>query len=54
VLELVLHRLVAAFGDDDGFGETVLGAAAVGVDEELDEAKAAFERGGAVAQGSLD
>ena len=46
--------MVAAFGDDDGFGEAVLGAAAVGVDEELDESEAAFEGGGAVAEGSFD
>ena len=45
---------VAAFGDDDGFGEAVLGAAAVGVDEELEEAEAEFEDGGAVAESALD
>jgi len=54
MLELVLHRLVTAFGYYDGFGEAVLGAAAVGVDEELDEAESAFECGGAIAEGSLD
>jgi len=50
----VLHGFVAAFGNDDGLGEAVLGAAAVGVDEELDEAEAKFEGGGSVAEGSLD
>ena len=50
----MLHGFVAAFGNDDGLGEAVLGAAAVGVDEELDEAEAKFEGGGSVAEGSLD
>jgi hypothetical protein len=46
--------LVAAFRDDDGFSQAVLGAAAVGVDDVLDESEAAFKCGGAVAEGSLD
>ncbi len=45
---------VAAFGDHDRFGEAVLGAAAVGMDEELEEAEAELEDGGAIAEGALD
>ena len=40
VREFVLDGAEAAFGDDDGLGEAVLGAAAIGVDEELEEAEA--------------
>jgi hypothetical protein len=47
-------RAVAAFGDNDGFGEAVLGAAAVGVNEKLQEAEAKFESGRAVAKGPFD
>lgn len=52
--EFVLDGAEAAFSDDDGFGEAVLGAAAIGVDEELEEAEASFQGGGTVAQGSFD
>ncbi len=45
---------VAAFGDDDGFGQSVLRATAVGVEEELNEAESEFKDGGTVAQGALD
>ena len=47
------HLLVAALGDDDGFGEAVLGAAAVRMDEELDEPEAGLQRGCAVAERTL-
>ena len=40
--------------DDDGFGKAVLGALAIAVPEELEEAEAELEDGGAVAEGSLD
>ena len=54
VLGLELQELVAAFGDDDGFGDAVLHTATVGVDEELGEAGAELEGGCAVAEGALD
>ena len=44
----LLHGLIAALGDDDGFGEAILRAAAAGVNEVLDKAEAKFERGSAV------
>lgn len=34
----------AAFQDDDGFGNAIMHALAVGMDEELDEPEAAFEK----------
>ena len=43
-----------AVENDDGFGEAIVGALVVGVEEVLDEAEAAFEGGGAVAEGALD
>jgi len=54
VFKFVLHGSVAAFGDNNGFGEAVLGAAAVGVDEELDEAKASLQRCSAITKCALD
>src|SRR5581483_8397573 len=38
----------------DGFGEFVLGAHAVFIPEKLEEADAAFEDGGAIAEGAFD
>jgi len=40
--------------DDDSFGEAVVGALVVGIEEVLQEAEAAFEGGGRVAEGALD
>jgi hypothetical protein len=39
--------------NDDGFGQAVLGAHAVAVPEELEEAEACFKDGGAVAEGAF-
>ena len=54
VFEFMLHGLVTAFCDNNGFGEAVLGAAAVGMNKELDEAEASLQRGSAIAKGALD
>ena len=40
--------------DDDGLRNAIVNGLPVGMDEELDEAKAAFQSGSAVAQGSLE
>src|ERR1700678_2306354 len=54
MLTFMLHGLVAALGDYHGLCQAVLRASAIGVDEELDEAEPAFERGRSVAQRALD
>lgn len=40
--------------DDDGFGQAVLGAHAIGIPEELQAPETQFEDGGAVAEATLD
>jgi len=54
-------RLCFGFGrelwtveDDDGFGETVVGALVVGIEEVLQEAEAALKGRGTVTEGALD
>jgi len=54
VFEFMLHGLVTAFCDNNGFGEAVLGAAAVGMNKELDEAEASLQRCSAIAKSALD
>ena len=41
--------MLALIEDDDGFGEAIVGALMVGIEEVLEEAEAAFEGGGSVA-----
>lgn len=50
----MLQLLVTALGNDDGFGEAVLRATAIRVDEELDKAEASLKRGSAIAKSAFD
>ncbi len=51
---LLIDSSVRCFADDDGFGETIVGALVVGIQEVLQEAEAAFQGGSAVAEASFD